>query len=80
MATHPKTKVRKKIKYAQGGDVELAGPGVSGRTGKWRDDEDNPASPFFIPLTDRGEGGKARWWAHQAKRSKKPTHGVYDQP
>lgn len=29
----------------------------------YRDDQDNPLSQNFLPLEDRGESGKARWWA-----------------
>lgn len=35
--------------------------------------EDDPLLPTFIPLTERSETGKARWWARFGKhaRSKK---------
>jgi hypothetical protein len=40
-----------------------------------RDDADNPLSSNFVPLKDRTEYDKARWWALNAKRlkSENPT-------
>lgn len=38
------------------------------------DDLDNPRSPAFVPLDQRGEAGKARWWALYG--TKKPKHVV----
>ena len=70
------TKRRKVIKYAKGGDVAIERP--SSLLSAWSDNEDNPLSPTFIPLTERGHRGKARWWALQGRRNKKPSSGVYD--
>jgi len=33
-----------------------------------RDDSDNPLSQNFLPLDDRGERGRARWWALHGKK------------
>lgn len=49
-----------------------------GATSPWGDSPDNPLSPNFVPLTNRTERGKARWWALKAKNSGRPTHGVFD--
>lgn len=42
-------------------------------------EQDDPMSSMFIPLTERSETGKARWWANRAKagRSKK-SHAEFD--
>lgn len=33
-----------------------------------RDDSDNPLSQNFLPLDERGERGRARWWALHGKK------------
>jgi hypothetical protein len=33
-----------------------------------RDDSDNPLSQNFLPPDERGERGKARWWALHGKK------------
>lgn len=73
---------RKKIKYASGTDDFSTGfltrPGARV---PWGEDEDNPLSPNFTPLTDRGERSKARFWAMHERRRKSTgnSHGVYDE-
>lgn len=32
--------------------------------------EDDPMSPMFVPLTERSETGKARWWAKFGKKAR----------
>lgn len=60
---------KKRIKYVDGAGT----PSV-----RWGENPDNPMSPAFIPLTERGENAKARWWAMQSmKAHKKQTHGVF---
>lgn len=44
----------------------------------WKDDVDNPLSPAFVPLTERGERDKSRWWALSQKRARTHEHGEYD--
>lgn len=34
----------------------------------YKDDSDNPLSQNFIPPEDRGDRGKARWWALHGKK------------
>lgn len=72
---------RKKIRYAAGGDMNvgeaLVRPGVRV---PWSESEDNPLSPNFIPLTERGEHAKARFWAMTNRRDKSsPVAGVFDE-
>lgn len=59
-----------KIKYHVGNEIERQ---------QLEKEQDDPLSPMFIPLTERSETGKARWWAGRAKagRSKK-THVEFD--
>lgn len=71
----------RKIRYASGieyfeGSLTLPGPGLREL---WRDSEDNPMSPTFVPLEARDERGKARWWAAINKRARQhPAVGVFD--
>ena len=73
---------RKRIKYAFGGDADV-GEGMlrPGAKVPWAESEDNPMSPNFVPLTDRGEKSIARFWAMHAQRSRntEDSHGVYDE-
>lgn len=42
-------------------------------------EQDDPMSPMFVPLTERSENGRARWWANRAKAGRaKRTHVVFD--
>ncbi len=68
---------RRVIKYAMGGDAQTE-RAKGGVLSNWSDSEDNPLSPTFIPLTERGDYGKARWWALNARRNKKSSGGVFD--
>lgn len=46
---------------------------------KQREMEDNPMLPTFIPLTERTEVGKARWWAAQGRKARdKKAYGEFD--
>ena len=65
---------RRRIKYALTGS-DVTTPGT--RSVKWADSENNPLSAGFIPLTEREENGKARWWALHARRNKRQVHGVF---
>lgn len=61
MADKPSEAIRpRRIRYHSS---TQRGVGSSGR-----DDSDNPLSQNFLPLDDRGEQGKARWWALHGKR------------
>lgn len=33
-------------------------------------EEDDPMSPSFIPLTERNETDRARWWASRARQKR----------
>lgn len=46
----------------------------------WKDSSDNPMSPAFVPLTERGESGRARWWARFARRTvtSRPKNGIFE--
>ena len=61
---------KRKLRYAKDTGVAEREP--------WRDSSDNPLSGAFIPLTERSEPGKARWWAKIARRINRPSHGQYD--
>ncbi len=40
---------------------------------------DDPRSPNFVPMDERAERAKARWWAMRAKRKdRNPAAGVFD--
>jgi len=57
----PEVKVKpRRIKYHSS---TQKGAGAS-----FRDDTDNPLSQNFISPDDRGERGKARWWALHGKK------------
>ncbi len=45
----------------------------------WSEDPDNPMSPAFVPLTERGERGKARFWARNARRRGRQIAGIFDE-
>lgn len=73
---------RKKIKYATGEDEAPINPGRSlmthpGADIPWRENPDNPLSPDYIPVSQRTEQEKARWWALQSRRKQGTEHGVY---
>lgn len=53
----------RKLRYA--GNIRGEGAGEK-REGGLRP-EDNPLSPEFVPLEERGEMGRARFWALRAK-------------
>ncbi len=90
MADRPKLK--KRVKYATSPDgkdeaeaahrqrIGYHGGSLTqpGNVGPWRDSPDNPMAPGFVPLTDRSERAKARWWALRSRHPTRPTHGVYD--
>ncbi len=61
---------KRKLKYARDTGVTEKEP--------WRDSPDNPLSGAFVPLTERSEHGKARWWARTAQQLKRPSHAQYD--
>lgn len=66
--------VRKaRIKYAlnSGGNIPTSG-GVTrpGARGPWSESEDNPLSPNFLPPEERGEMGRARFWASYEQHRK----------
>lgn len=42
-----------------------------------RDDSDNPLSENFIPLQDRSEYDKARWWALYSKKKNLNNPNIY---
>lgn len=44
----------------------------------WRSDPNNPNSPNFVPLTERTERDKARFWALFSRKSRRQDHGVFD--
>lgn len=44
----------------------------------WGDSEDNPLSPHFVPLEQRNEQQKARWWALHGRKKLRPAAGAYD--
>lgn len=76
-----KQKPRKKIRYALGGNADVAyfnSTTNPGATGPWSESEDNPMSTTFRPLTERSERSKARWWALHGKKGARPAHGEYD--
>ena len=90
-ASHSAVRRRRKIRYK--GGVDEAGnpkpPGIQYHGGNldlspggvrvpWRESQDNPMSPSFIPLTERNERAKSRWWALYNKRNARPSHGVFD--
>lgn len=53
---------RKRIKY-------FVGPQRDDQRPKAADDSNNPASMNFLPLEERTERGRARWWAlHGTKK------------
>lgn len=41
-------------------------------------DADNPLSQNFVPLTERDERGRSRWWALHGKRFGRASSGEYD--
>lgn len=62
--------------------IEYFGNGVltpGNHTGYTRD-QDNPLSDQFIPVEDRDEMGKARFWALMARREHRPAVTVMDPP
>ncbi len=61
---------KRKLRYARETGVTEREP--------WRDSADNPLSGAFLPLTERSEPSKARWWARIAQRNKRPDHVQYD--
>lgn len=63
------TTKRKPIEY-------LGKDGSQGQ--KWSESIHNPMAASFVPLTDRSERAKARWWAiHAKKAGSRPTHGEF---
>lgn len=45
----------------------------------WSEDTDNPLSPAFVPLTQRTEADRVRFWARAAQRRRDTrTHTVFD--
>lgn len=70
----------RRIKYATGieyfeGSLTLPGGGAREL---WRDSDDNPMSPTFVPLEVRDERGKARWWSNYNRRARQhPAVGVF---
>lgn len=85
MAEDTKSASRKKIQYATSAadDAPSLRRAIpyhrhSGKHEVWRDNPDNPLSPSFIPLTGRGERGKARWWALHARKQNRPANGEFD--
>lgn len=70
-----------KIQYATGinyfHERSLTVPGAL--AGAWKDSEDNPMSPSFVPLEARTPQAQARWWAgHNRRRRQTPVTGVFD--
>lgn len=61
---------KRKLRYAQDTGVTEKEP--------WADSSDNPLSGAFVPLTERSEPGKARWWARIAQKLGRASHGQYD--
>ena len=61
---------KRKLRYARDTGVTEKEP--------WADSPDNPASGAFVPLTERSEHGKAKWWARVARKSIRPDHVQYD--
>lgn len=60
--------------------IRYAGLNMPGTRVLWRENEDNPLSPLFVPLTERDDRGKARWWAHMARRARAATgQAVFDE-
>lgn len=70
-----------KIRYASGIEYfegSLTMPGAS-REGLWRDSADNPMSPTFVPLEQRTESGRSRWWANINRHKRQQAAvGVFD--
>lgn len=54
-------RTRRNIKYMVTPQAEKAG----------EDEINNPLSPVFMPLEERTEYGKARWWAMRSERKRK---------
>ncbi len=67
-------KPRRQIKYVLAG-TDVDGPGT--QSVRWSESEDNPMSAGFVPLTQRGERGIARWWALHARKNRRQVHGVF---
>ena len=70
---------QKKIRYAltEGQRFDKVGnAGLSNIT--WSSNEDNPASPNFVPLEDRSELSKAVFWSNANKKKPHPATGVFD--
>lgn len=65
-------KKRRGLRYAFGGPiVRQDAPRLA--------EQDNPNSPEFVPLEERGEMGKARFWAlMKDKRKRQQVAGVFD--
>ena len=63
---------KRKLRYARDTGVTEREP--------WSDSADNPASGAFVPLTERSEPSKAKWWARTAQRLKRSNHVQYDPP
>lgn len=62
---------KRKLRYAKDTGVTEKEP--------WMDSPDNPLSGAFVPLTERSEPGKARWWARTAQKlGRSVSHGQYD--
>lgn len=59
MPEQPNSQRPRRIKYHS----MTQGAGTS-----FRDDMDNPLSQNFLPLDERGDRGKARWWALHGKK------------
>lgn len=48
--------------------IKYFGSGQTSVGSRAADDTDNPLSRNFLPLDERGEYGKARWWALFGKK------------
>lgn len=73
----------KPIKYALTSDPSSStGSGALTRPGAatpWNESPDNPMSPHFVALEDRGPIGQARFWAAAEKRKNATQrHGQFD--
>lgn len=58
------------------GEGGITRPGAA--RNMWRESSDNPMSPTFVPLQDRGPQAQARWFAMQGRRKNdSPAAGVF---
>jgi hypothetical protein len=69
----------RKIRYANiryHGGNNLTTPGRPST--EWKENEDNPMSINFVPVEDRNEMAKARWFALYGKKNRRPLAGQFD--